>query len=1261
MSTSETLKSLITLQQDNLEVTEKAHVNFKKSPKERITIGYVQGRLETLENNYKEFKTIHQRLITGVSKEDKCKLSYFTEDLYDTFEERYYMYKGELKTVLQKFNAEIKDNQVIENSSGNQASNSEIKLPRITIPTFSGEYTEWQSFHDLFNTLIHKNSSLDDVQRMHYLKVNLKGDAEYLLRQFSITAENYQQAWNILKKRYDNKRYIANCHFKRFFGQRTIVKESATALKQLLDTSVECLNSLKNLGLPITQWDAIVIYIIVSKLDPDSHKHWEELINGEDSSVFPTFERLKSFLETRFRTLEMVEPDNKSWKPAAPRTFHVTASDTCLEIQCAFCKEDHYIFNCKQFAKQPLDDRYNFVRENNLCFNCLIPNHAVWRCRQKSSCQVCKRRHHSLLHRDSKPTEEMQENNKVDTSLDDSKVVAHVRPNEEATEKNIMLATALVDVTSKCGQPQMCRAFIDPGSEISFVAARVVEMLNLKKTTISGVVSGIEEGSVCIKNKVELQISSRYEPDFVVKVNAYVLKSITRSLPAREVNCEPWPQLDDAKLADPTFNIPGRVDILLGADVYGKILESGFMKGPGYLVAQYTRLGWIVTGDTNTTSSRPSKHASFHVIRQVEEDNNLLKRFWEVETQGYTNMKGWSKEEELCEEIYKTTTTRDDTGRYIVHLPLKESVEDTVKSCGETKQQATLRFKQLERKFEKNYHLKKEYAKVIHEYLELGHMKRTEVEDDAAAVYLPHHAVVKETRDTTKVRVVFDASAKGSRGVSLNNAMMIGPTLQPGLRSLVIRWRAHRICVIGDIVKMYRQVWMTDEHTDLQRIVWRDTPSEKIESYKLLTVTFGTAAAPYLAVRTLNQLADDEAHIYPRAASIVKNSFYMDDLMTGHEDKSEIKKLCQDINCLLKAGGFEMQKWSSNSEELLEFLRNGRTCEESENKIEIKLDKVIKILGLTWDRKEDVFKITVNLPNSRIPTTKRQIISEVASLFDPFGWLAPVIITAKVMIQRLWLYNLSWDDELPPEVVEEWRNYREELSELQSIQIPRWIKITSRSKDIQLHGFADASSLAYAGVVYLRVTDENDIIHISMLAAKTKVSPLKQLTIPRLELCAAVLTAKLLREMADLLQVSMDNVYAWTDSMVVLSWLQSQPSRWQLFVGNRVSDIIQLIDQDKWRHVPSADNPADLASRGVSSRDMADSDIWWTGPKWLRYQNIDFERTKIPSTDLEMRKTFHILQHKDLSQHLEGLLPGEVTVLTFGAIMVQILQEQPKN
>ncbi|XP_063634821.1 uncharacterized protein LOC134805446 [Cydia splendana] len=328
-----------------------------------------------------------------------------------------------------------------------------------------------------------------------------------------------------------------------------------------------------------------------------------------------------------------------------------------------------------------------------------------------------------------------------------------------------MLATALVDVASKCGQPQMCRAFIDPGSEISFVAARVVEMLNLKKTTISGVVSGIEEGSVCIKNKVELQISSR-----------------------------------------------------------------------------------------------PSKHASFHVIRQVEEDNNLLKKFWEVETQGYTNMKGWPKEEELCEEIYKTTTTRDDTGRYIVHLPLKESVEDTVKSCGETKQQATLRFKQLERKFEKNDHLKKEYAKVIHEYLELGHMKRTKVEDDAAAVYLPHHAVVKETRDTTKVRVVFDASAKGSRGISLNSAMMIGPTLQPGLRSLVIRWRAHRICVIGDIVKMYRQVWMTDEHTDLQRIVWRDTPSEKIESYKLLTVTFGTAAAPYLAVRTLNQLADDEAH-----------------------------------------------------------------------------------------------------------------------------------------------------------------------------------------------------------------------------------------------------------------------------------------------------------------------------------------------------------------------------------------------------------------
>ncbi|XP_073960792.1 uncharacterized protein [Choristoneura fumiferana] len=584
--------------------------------------------------------------------------------------------------------------------------------------------------------------------------------------------------------------------------------------------------------------------------------------------------------------------------------------------------------------------------------------------------------------------------------------------------ESLVPGKTLVHVISEAGQSHVLRALLDQGSEASFVTARAVELLGLKKT----------------------------------KVN--------------EVN-----------LADPTFSIPGKIDILLGADVFGDIIDAGLMRGPGNVVAQKTHLGWILSGGTNSSFTASQHITSLHVTRQVEEDNNLLKRFWEVESELYSKQSIWTKEEEKCEEIYQQTTTRDENGRYVVQLPLKMDIADTVKVCGNTKQLAVSRLEQLERRFARNEQLKTEYTKVIHEYLQLNHMKKVEVEDEC------------------------------------------------------------------------------------------------------------------------------------------------------HEDLKEMKAICKEIDKLLKSGGFEMQKWSSNSEELLKDLAdNSKTLEPVREKKEIKLDKVIKILGLSWDRKNDTFQVSVNLPATRIPVTKRVILSDVASLFDPFGWLSPVVITAKIMIQKLWLSCLGWDDELPSELVNEWMNFRDELHELQIVEIPRWIKMSSLCKEVQLHGFSDASTLALGAVVYIRVVDEHDEVHVTILASKTKVAPLKQLTVPRLELCAAVLLAKLLHEISGLLNIPMNRIFAWTDSMVVLSWLQCQPSRWQLFVGNRVSEIIQNIDNDRWRHVVSADNPADLASRGIKASELADSELWWTGPAWLKAKNNEIPRlTSIPDTKIESKKSFHTL------------------------------------
>ncbi|CAG9087799.1 unnamed protein product [Plutella xylostella] len=418
---------------------------------------------------------------------------------------------------------------------------------------------------------------------------------------------------------------------------------------------------------------------------------------------------------------------------------------------------------------------------------------------------------------------------------------------------------------------------------------------------------------------------------------------------------------------------------------------------------------------------------------------------------------------------------------------------------------------------------------------------------------------------------------------------------------------------------MYRMVKTADDFTNLQCIVWRDNPDEDIESYKLTRVTF---------VRTLNQLADDEGHEHPEytaATNAIKNCFYMDDLMTGHDDVEEAKQLCQNIKEILRKGGFIMQKWSSNEEELQKFLKEG---DDTKDTIEIKLDKVIRILGLTWDRKNDNFNVTVNLPDAPHPITKRSILSDVARLFDPFGWVSPVVITAKIMIQRLWLSNLSWDDELPVDLCEEWLKYREDLTDLRMIEIPRWLQTTPRSKEVQIHGFADASSSAYAAVTYLRVVDEHDVVHVTMIASRTKVAPIKQLSIPRLELCAAVMLSEQIADVSQLLEVSHGNIFAYTDSMVVLAWLQAHPNRWKTFVANRVAEILRIIDNERWRHITTNENPADIASRGIRAADLPDYKIWWNGPEWLKSNDIEYVANTVPATDLEERSSFHTRQDK---------------------------------
>lgn len=382
--------------------------------------------------------------------------------------------------------------------------------------------------------------------------------------------------------------------------------------------------------------------------------------------------------------------------------------------------------------------------------------------------------------------------------------------------------------------------------------------------------------------------------------------------------------------------------------------------------------------------------------------------------------------------------------------------------------------------------------------------------------------------------------------MSLNDRMIIGPVIQQKLLSILLRWRKHKYAMTADVEKMYRQIREQDQH--LQCIVWRKSSTGPIQNYKLNTVTYGTASAPFLAIRTLKQLAQDEKEQFPRAAAVTQTDFYVDDVMTGADSVEDALKLQKDLIKMLHAGGFELKKWASNSEKILKSVPE--EYREIKLPMEIQLENTIKTLGMHWNTLTDSFHFKVNICDKKSETvTKRSLLSEASRLFDPIGWLAPSIICAKIMFQKLWLEGLKWDQKLPEKLTNDWRSFRNEIIIFEQIQIKRWIGVTKDMKKLELHGFCDASINAYAAALYIRSTKLDGTASVHLLAAKTRVAPVKQISLPRLELCGAVLLSNLMREVQ--LSMDVDDVkkFAWTDSTVVLSWIRSHPSRWKTFVA----------------------------------------------------------------------------------------------------------------
>ncbi|XP_048007652.1 uncharacterized protein LOC125242762 [Leguminivora glycinivorella] len=786
-----TNEQLIRVLEETAKLLRKTESNLKKCPKQRLTKGYLESRLQCIETYWKTFTSTHTQLVQNTTIQERGEMQYFLKEEYYIVEELYLCLQGDIKDAL----AAAAPTHVQGTSSLDvsmfEAVQHHVKLPAIVLPVFSNNYEEWPTFHDLFTSLVHNNTSLSKVQKLHYLKSSIAGEAAALLKHVTITEQNYELAWETLKQRYGNKRLIVNSLLKRLFNQKKSTTQTSSQIKNVLDTTTQCLNDLQNLQVKVNEWDPFIIYLVVNRLDNETHKDWEEHAYNLNADQLPKWNDLKKYLESKFRTLELVNPVTatipKETKSIKEKSYHVSTSTK----SCVLCRGEHTLCHCEDFTKMSPVERIDYVKKTNLCFNCLLPGHSASRCRLSFTCRICKKRHHTMIH-------QAQNTESVKTQAHHSHLTHEEEDpqnNEEVEEVEIscnftcnkskgLLATAMISIKDDEGHVTPLRCLIDPGSESSFLSERVAQALRVKRSPVKGIVTGVGDLQVKINSVTHVQVLSNQDDSFQLDVKAYIMPSkLTSQLPSRKIKYDPqvWSHLQGLTLADPKFHQPGRVDMLLGVKVYAQILEGRVKKGPpGTPCAQETSLGWIIFGDVEDTAD--TLQENIVVMHHHVNVDDMVKAFWEIDTTD--TKKSLTSEEEKDETIYKETHTRDEEGRHIGSSLFKN--EELLSPKRQTRDIARLRLKQHERRFKRDANLKNANVKAIEEYPKLNYIEEEE-KVNKEAVYLPFHEVIKEEKETRKTRNAFNAS-KGSNVVSLNNGLLVGPHLQDDMRNLVMKW-----------------------------------------------------------------------------------------------------------------------------------------------------------------------------------------------------------------------------------------------------------------------------------------------------------------------------------------------------------------------------------------------------------------------------------------------------------------------------------------
>lgn len=1056
-------------------------------------------------------------------------------------------FEHELFQTRLKFQNELQAAKLKQESASVEKKESQAKLPKLIITKFNGAYQDWPRFWEQFRETVDK-TSIDAVVKFAYLQELLEPKIRKSVEALPFTSEGYNRAKSILQERYGKQSEIIKAYTKHIFDLPKIPDGNVKRIHEFSDKLSYAVQSLETLG-KLSQVNGYVS-MTLDKL-PGIRG---DLVRTDDAWESWDFVKLSDAVRLWTRR-------NPVEKLPSGKLLNIRSQDFTPK-GCVYCTEkSHKSAECPKVSS--VSERRLILTKQHLCYNCTGSSHRANDCPSQSKCQKCGRRHHtSICDSDSK------------SGVKGKKLLISCEVNPEGIFPVVRMKVDGVE----------CRALIDSGAGSSYASAKLINLLEKKPVEVA-------------RKRVDMLMNSQealletYEAvveavtgDFRMCVNLTKVKReelLFVDNPCYEEVIKKYPHLEGVEIVEDDVKAQLPIHVVLSSGDFSRIKTDAKPRvgRDGEPIAELTKLGWFIMSPGSEFDK-----AKMFLTQTTHSDYEQLCK---LDVLGLED-KPENDQGQVYSE-FKEQLVRNGQGWYETALPWRGNHPNLP-----TNEKGSIsRLNSLVRKLERT-ELYNAYDQIIRDQLEEGIVESAPTKAENQEFYLPHRAVVRDKAETTKLRVVYDGSARETLSApSLNDCINPGPPLQNRLWDVLIRQRGYPVAVSGDIQKAFLQVRIKAAERDALRFHWKHPGDNQIHIYRFTRALFGLTCSPFLLGGVIDQHLELWRDRKPAIVEELRKNLYVDDLLSGGNTVAEagVKKLA--MTEVLADGAFKLHKWNSNERELEDGEKTSSECEQTFAKTQLGVEpNESKLLGLKWEKDEDT--LSVVFPSDPPATTKRGMLSKLARVYDPLGLASPITVSGKMVYRDVCDSKASWDAELSGQSAQEWSIWEKGIPEL--VTVPRSLaKFQEDIHSVTLHAFGDASIKGVSAAVYSVVNQPSGTTQ-TLVAAKSRLAK-RNLTIPRLELTGAHMAVNLLTNVRQALdRFLVVDQHCWLDSTVALYWLQGN-GRYKQFVQNRVNKIHQH-PNISWHYVPTKDNPADLGSRGTIQL----TDQWISGPQWLSNQ-----------------------------------------------------------